>query len=634
MKKHLQYFAITLIMMSAVLWSGGAIAATAVVDAAERGDVALVRQLLRGGADVNAAQGDGMTALHWSAEHGDHELTEVLIYAGANVGAGTRIGGYAPLHIASRNGYVEIVKTLLAANADPTVTTTNSGVTSLHLAAASPSPETVKVLLGAGADVNAVEGAWSQTPLIFAAAENRVETVHLLLDAGADLSVTSRVVDAVERELADKAADKRIVAVLAYFKDKSGGGANWLPRPSEVQGAIVFSREVQRNWPDVPDPACEEQKDDGAGSRFSRRNDSDDCKQTKEDGGEVEVAEEAAPKPLTYGQMVGNWGGLTPLLHAVRQGHVAAALALLDRGADINQVSAGDHTSPLLMAIVNGQFDLGLDLLARGADPNLLSDAGTGPLFAVIERQWAPWAHYAHPVDYQLQEAAYMEVLEALLDAGAEPDVRLVKNIWYSEFTTSVLVPAGLHYDGATPFWRAAQALDVNAMQMLKAHGADTDIPTFKIPKRKRARRDPEEKKAEEVDHSGLPAVPLGGPFIYPVHAAAGAGYGQYFMAHAHRHAPNNWLPAVKFLIEKCGADVNARDANGYTPLHHAASRGDNQLIEYLMQKGADVMLVSRKGQTTADMANGPTQRVSPFPATIALLVRLGAKNNNNCVSC
>jgi len=103
---------------------------------------------------------------------------------------------------------------------------------------------------------------------------------------------------------------------------------------------------------------------------------------------------------------------------------------------------------------------------------------------------------------------------------------------------------------------------------------------------------------------------------------------------HAHRHAPNGWLPAVKFLIEGCGADVNARDGNGYTPLHHAASRGDNTVIQYLLEKGADVMVVSRKGETTVDMANGPTQRVSPFPDTIVLLEGLGAINNHNCVSC
>jgi hypothetical protein len=52
------------------------------------------------------------------------------------------------------------------------------------------------------------------------------------------------------------------------------------------------------------------------------------------------------------------------------------------------------------------------------------------------------------------------------------------------------------------------------------------------------------------------------------------------------------------------------------------------------VEKGADVKAVSRKGQTTADMANGPIERVSPFPETIALLVKLGAKNNNRCVSC
>ena len=87
------------------------------------------------------------------------------------------------------------------------------------------------------------------------------------------------------------------------------------------------------------------------------------------------------------------------------------------------------------------------------------------------------------------------------------------------------------------------------------------------------------------------------------------------------------------WLVEN-GADVNARDANGYTALHHAASRGDNELVKYLIEHGADVTVVSRKGQTTADMANGPIQRVPPFPETIDLLVSYGAINNDNCVSC
>jgi hypothetical protein len=68
--------------------------------------------------------------------------------------------------------------------------------------------------------------------------------------------------------------------------------------------------------------------------------------------------------------------------------------------------------------------------------------------------------------------------------------------------------------------------------------------------------------------------------------------------------------------------------------VHHAAARGDNALILYLVDKGADVTAVSRRGQTTADMANGPQQRISPFPETIALLEKLGSKNNHRCMSC
>ena len=70
-------------------------------------------------------------------------------------------------------------------------------------------------------------------------------------------------------------------------------------------------------------------------------------------------------------------------------------------------------------------------------------------------------------------------------------------------------------------------------------------------------------------------------------------------------------MPAIQFLVEELGADVNTRDHNGYTALHHAAARGDNEMVQYLVEHGADVMAVSRRGQTTVDMANGPVQRIS-----------------------
>src|SRR5260370_18960177 len=75
---------------------------TPVADAAMRGDRDTVRALLKQGADVGAAHGDGMTALHWAAERGDAELAEMLLYAGANLAAVTRIGQYTPLHLPSK----------------------------------------------------------------------------------------------------------------------------------------------------------------------------------------------------------------------------------------------------------------------------------------------------------------------------------------------------------------------------------------------------------------------------------------------------------------------------------------------------------------------------------------------------
>ncbi|GIT35179.1 MAG: hypothetical protein Ct9H300mP4_14980 [Gammaproteobacteria bacterium] len=134
-------------------------------DAAENGDIALTKQLLKEGAEVNEAQGDGMTALHWAAEKGNSKLVDILIYAGANPMAGTRIGQYKPLHLAAKKGNTDIINILLETGIDPNIKTSNSGSTALHLAAASGDIESVISLLLAGAQIDIRENAWGQTLL-------------------------------------------------------------------------------------------------------------------------------------------------------------------------------------------------------------------------------------------------------------------------------------------------------------------------------------------------------------------------------------------------------------------------------------------------------------------------------------
>jgi ankyrin repeat protein len=318
---------------------------------------------------------------------------------------------------------------------------------------------------------------------------------------------------------------------------------------------------------------------------------------------------------------VGKTGGMTALLHAAREGHVETVRALLDGGADIDQVSA-DNTSPLLMATLNGQFDVALLLIERGADPNIRSSTeGSSPLFAVLNTHWAPKANYPQPRAQDDAQSDYMAVLKALLAAGADPDVRLNTHLWYWEYGLNKM---GMDLTGATPFWRAAFAQDLEAMKELVAYGANPHTPTRMPPVSLRERRQMDGRQQED---SGLPWIPEGAPNAAPIHVAAGGGY-TGLGAFEVRNVPDNFLASVKYLVEEHGADVNLADAWGYTPLHYAATRGDNELIEYLVSKGADVTVLTRLGQSPADLARGGQGgffvRLA-YPATVELLTSMGS---------
>jgi uncharacterized protein len=556
---------------------------TRIADAAARGDVTAVKSLIQQRADVNGAQGDGMTALHWAADRGDQELAKLVIAAGADVAARTRLGGHTPLHIAAIGGRTAVVRRLLEAKASPSEKTT-TGATPLHFAAAAGNLDIVVAFLDRGADVNVREPQWGQTPLMFAAAAGRTDIVLELARRGADLAVMARVVDLRERNQQD-AADSRVrnARIAAIQKER----------------AAKLAATAAPSAPAGP----------GGG------------------GGSRNVDNGNEPEPLGYAELVGAHGGLTALLLAARDGHQDTVKALLDAGADINQRSAGDRTTPLLIATINGHFDLAKRLLERGADPKLASDGGATPLYGVLNMQWAPKARHPQPAKYMQQATGYLELAEAFLKAGVDPNARLTKSLWYTTYNRDLL---GVDRTGATAFWLAAYTLDIPAMKLMLQYGADPTIPTAKVPERyEEGGPDP-----SGPDRSGFPTIPWYGPAVSPIHAASGVGYGLGFAGNTHRHVPDGWVPAVKFLVEELGFDVNARDHNGYTPLHHAAARGDDDLILYLVSKGADVKAVARSGQTTVDMANGPVQRIQPYPKTIELLMKLGAKNNNRCVSC
>jgi ankyrin repeat protein len=552
---------LALILSAALTSSLAASGPSDIADAAQAKNAVAVKELLKKGADVNAAQGDGMTALHWAALNGDADVAQMLLYAGANVGAKTRIGGYTPLHLAAQIGNASVIAPLVAAGAQVGAATA-TGTTALMQAAHSGSTESVRILLENGADPNAKETANGQNALMFAAASDRLDVVKMLLSRGADINATSRVED------------------FSSIATSSEVDQNGVPRAAPTPQAGVK---------DVP----------------------------------------GVTRPFNYNELIGKHGGLSAMHFAARQGAIATTEALLAAGADVNQRCAGDQTTPIIVAAVNGHFDLVSLLLDKGANPNLVSEAGMFPLYAVVNVQWQPRSFYPQPRAYLQQKTDYLTLMKKLLDKGADPNARIYRKPWFTEYNFELLRTDD---SGATAFWRAAWGADIAAMKMLIERGADPNIRTMKIAARGNFQGGT--RGGADVDPSGRPPMATGGPGATPLIAVAGTGYSEGFAGNAHRYAPTGLFAAVKYLVEEVGADVNAEDEDGNTAVHNAASRGDTEMILYLVSKGADVKKVNRRGQTTVDMANGPVQRTQPYPETIKLLEGLGAKNNHKCVSC
>lgn len=548
-------------------------------DAAQQDDLAAVRALIRQKADVNAPQGDGMTALHWAATNDDPAMVQMLLAVGANVNAQTRLAAVTPIFLACKSGDAAVIEALLNAGASAT-TPDDHGTTPLMLAAASGSANAVKVLLDHGADPNAKEHA-GQTALMFAAALDRDAAVKMLVSHGADMKMTSKAYDPGCGSVFDISGCVPV--------DENGDAV-------DEEGKTVAKEKVKETGQDdkkTPDPSTQVAELQAQVKKLTSQVEelqthSAKAKKSKE----VATTKNGAAKKAAERRGATVMGGMTPLLFAARDGQINAARALIEAGADINDPGAGEKLTPLVMAISNGHYDLAKYLLDHGANPKLTNDTGLTALYATIDMQWAPYAWFPQPITAQ-ESISYLDLMKDLLEHGADPNARLKKHVW---FRTLPEDSSWVDNTGATPFWRAAQSDDLAAMRLLVAHGANPWIAT---------------------DHGDTPLM-----------VAVGLGWALNFS----RSAPNSWMPAAQYLLN-LDADVNAADDKGYTALYGASFRGDDKMIDFLVKSGAKADVRAKDGDTPADMANGPFHHSIPHPETVALLTKLGSANSHNCRS-
>ena len=572
-------FATPFLMLSLVTATGARTVSNSPPDdrlsqAVQRGDRAAVEALLRSHVPVNSPEGDGTTPLHWAAYQNNLALAELLLSSHADVNLKTRVAAETPLFMACQNGSAPMIELLLKHGAD--VNGVNSlGTTPLMIAAASGNADAVTVLLSHGADANARESAHQQTALMFAANLDRGDAIRALVDHGADPNLQSKLAPIekqsrqyVNGNATDPALDR---AADAIAQTPRRGKAKDPTAAADKQEAEAISE------PDTKKSIAANERKPGAPILSQHQ--------------EVVTADAQTAKVIQRDRGATMMGGFAPLHYAARQGSISATIALLDKGANINEATLSEQSTPLVLAIANGHLDLAKVLVERGADVNKVNVMGVAPLYATIDVAWVPHEWSPEPVIAQ-EKTSHLELMKLILEHGADPNARLDRSIW-----SRVLAENRVWIDvsGSTAFMRAAQADDVKAMQLLKEHGADPNM----------------------TNRTGTT----------PLMAAAGLGWGANYSA----TAPDR-MAAVQYCISQ-GGKITATDQLGFTPLHGAAFVGDLSLIQFLVDHGARLDVKTKAGDTVADSANGPFEKSLPQPAAVALLVKLGAPVPTNCRS-
>ena len=255
--------------------------------------------------------------------------------------------------------------------------------------------------------------------------------------------------------------------------------------------------------------------------------------------------------------------GFTALLFAVRAGSLEATKALLDAGADVND-ALSDGESALVVATANAHWEVANLLLDRGADPNH-AGAGWNALHQTVHSRRPNLGYTPGPVPTGSLDS--IVVVKKLLAKGVDVNGRMTKNGMKDGQRNRV------NRLGATAFFLGAKNTDLEVLRLLLDAGADVNLPS--------------------ADGS-TPLMVAAGLAMWYVGEDGGSLPGQEDEA----------FEAVKVCVER-GSDVNAVNRINETPLHGAAFRGVNAIVEYLVEKGAKLDAKDTRGWTPLFVANG-----------------------------
>jgi ankyrin repeat protein len=418
--------------IAAALWLASAAFAAesgaSLADVASSGDTAAVRDLLAKKPDVNAAQPDGSTALHYVVRADDLQTAELLIRAGANAKVANS-HGVTPLHLAALNGSAAMIGKLLDAGADANAPNPQ-GETPLMIAAHTGNPDAIRALLDRGAAINTKEHAAQQTALMYAIHEGHTDAVKLLIERGADVNTSTPLVE----------------------------------KPSVTTGNLQGIGRAQNSPAPVPQG--------GMTPLLIAARD-----------GKLEIARMlvAAGAEVNHTEAI----GASPLLLAILNNHVDLARFLLEKGANPNATDTFGRAA-LWAAVDLRNLDLdsrnmenGVDresvlplipaLLDRGADPNAMLLKEPPSRRWMIQFGASQWVNPAGQTPF-IRAAAAGDVasMKLLLARGADPNLRTKGN------TTALMAAAGVGWVPTQSYTESKESV-LEAVKLCIEKGADVN---------------------------------------------------------------------------------------------------------------------------------------------------------------